>query len=144
MATSKPPASGGDGEGGAGQLSPAEREAFKQRADALGQKLNDAKGHSSVLPKPVSHGDAAANAANGNAMGKALRISTELIGGVVVGSGLGWALDKALGTWPAMFIVFFLVGSAAGMVNVVRAGTAMKSGPVNPKAGPSVRDDDEN
>jgi ATP synthase protein I len=143
MVTSKPPADGGDERSGAGQLSPAEREAFRQRADALGQKLNDAKDKSTVLPKAARPGDGEAQAANNDALGKALRISTELIGGVVVGSGIGWALDRAFGTWPAMFIVFFLVGSAAGMVNVVRAGTAMKSGPANAKAAPSVRDDDE-
>ena len=30
-----------------------------------------------------------------------------------MGSVLGWALDKWLGTWPMFFILFFLLGSAA-------------------------------
>ena len=72
-----------------------------------------------------------------------MRISTELIGGIVVGSGLGWLIDRAMGTWPAFFVVFFLLGAAAGITNVVRAGTSMKTVPNNPKAGPSVRDDDD-
>ena len=66
----------------------------------------------------------------------------ELIG-VVVSAGLGYLIDWWLETFPAAFIVFFLLGSAAGMMSVVRAGTSIKTGPDNPKAGPSVRDDDE-
>lgn len=141
MAASQTPPNGGDKGAGRGDITPQEREAFKQRADELGKRLEVAKGHSTSLPKASS--STAGNAENGNAMGKALRISTELVGGVIVGAGLGWLLDKALGTFPAFFIVFFLLGAAAGMINIVRAGTSMKTGPSNPKAGPAVRDDDE-
>lgn len=141
MAASNPPPDGGESGESRGELTPAERDAFKQRADALGRRLDAAKGHGASVPSGEPDGREAA--ANGNAMGKALRISTELIGGVVVGSGLGWLVDRALGTWPAFFIVLFLLGAAAGMINVVRAGTSMKTGPTNPKAGPAVRDDDE-
>ena len=79
-----------------------------------------------------------------------MRISTELIGGVVVGAGLGWVLDNVVmeqwvgkHSWPLFFILFFLLGSAAGMLNVVRSGMQMKTGPDNPKAGRSVRDDED-
>ena len=120
-----------------GQMSQAERDAFKQRSDALGARLEAAKGAASSSSRSTSSG----SPDNANAMGRALRISTELVGGVVVGAGIGWLIDKAAGTFPAFFIVFFLLGSAAGMVNIVRAGTAMKTGPSNPKAGPSVRDE---
>ena len=111
------------------------------RSDALGARLEAAKNQSTTAPKPGAV--ASDNAANSDALGKAMRISTELIGGVVVGCGLGWLIDRAFGTWPAFFIMFFLLGSAAGMMSVVRAGTAMKTGASNPKAGPSVKDDDE-
>lgn len=135
-----PPPNGGEAGDHLGGLTPSEREAFKRRADELGQRLEAAKGSSPSKAQEV--GQTGESAANSNALGKAMRISTELIGGIVVGSGLGWLLDKGLGTWPAFFIGFFLLGSAAGMINVVRAGTAMKSGSANPKAGPSVQDDD--
>ena len=141
MAASNIPPDGGFSGKPQGDLTPAEREAFKQRADELGRRLDVAKGHSGSLAKAQT--SSSDSAANGNAMGKALRISTELIGGIVVGCGLGWVIDRALGTWPAFFIVLFLLGSAAGMINVVRAGTSMKTGPKNEKAGPSVRDDDD-
>ena len=136
MATSNTPPAGGGSEPGKGDLTPAEREAFKQRADELGKRLEAAKGHTAPLPKSGSAGD-------GTLLSTAMRIATELIGGMVVGAGLGWLFDRALGTWPAFFIVLFLLGSAAGIYNVVRAGTAMKTGPNNPAAGPAVRDDDD-
>ncbi len=142
MAASQTPPNGGDKGAGRGDLTPQEREAFKQRADELGKRLDSAKSHSTSLPK--ANPSSGSNAENGNAMGKALRISTELVGGVIVGAGLGWLLDRALGTFPAFFIVFFLLGAAAGMINIVRVGTSMKTGPSNPKAGPAVRDDEEN
>jgi ATP synthase protein I len=44
-----------------------------------------------------------------------------LIAGVVVGAVLGWGFDRLLSTSPFGFIVFFLLGFAAGVVNVVRA-----------------------
>jgi ATP synthase protein I len=141
MASSNTPPTGGGSEPGRGELTPEERDAFKKRADELGRKLHAAKGQSNPSPKtgPAS----GSSADNGNALGKAMRVSTELIGGVVVGAGLGYLIDSWLGTFPAAFIVFFLLGSAAGMISVVRAGTSIKTGPDNPKAGPSVRDDDE-
>ena len=139
MAASNTPPSGGSG--GRGELTPEEREAFQKRADELGKRLETAKGHST--PQGKSDATAGSQTANGSALNAAMRISTELVGGIIVGCGLGWLIDRVMGTWPAFFIVCFLLGSAAGIYNVVRAGTAMKSGPSNPNAGPSVRDDDE-
>ena len=139
-APSTPP--GGSSSGGQGEISPEEREAFKRRADELGQRLEAAKGHSDELPGGNATA-AAGNSANASALGKAMRISTELVAAVAVGSGLGFLLDRALNSWPAFFILFFLLGFAAGMLNVVRAASAMKTGPSNTNAVQAVRDDEE-
>jgi ATP synthase protein I len=40
---------------------------------------------------------------------------------VLVGAGLGWLLDRWLGTKPWGLIVFLLLGFAAGVLNVMRA-----------------------
>ena len=69
-------------------------------------------------------------------MALAGRVTTELVAGVVVGTFIGWALDKWLGTTPTLMVVFFFIGSAAGMMNVWRAltGQGMAAGFVNKKS----------
>lgn len=59
-------------------------------------------------------------------LGIAFRLVTELLAGVIVGGGIGWALDRFFGTSPFLLIVMFLLGVAAGMVNVVRAARQME------------------
>lgn len=123
---------------GRGEISPQEREAFRKRAEDLGRRLESAREQGEVgkARRAREAGDA-----NGPALGRALRTSTELVGGLAVGSVIGWALDKWLNTWPFLFILFFLLGAAAGMLNVYRSAMQVKTGPNNPKAGPSVPDD---
>jgi ATP synthase protein I len=61
-------------------------------------------------------------------MARGFRLSTELVAGVAVGAGLGWLLDKWLGTTPWGMIVLLMLGFAAGVLNVMRAaGVAPKS-----------------
>ena len=46
---------------------------------------------------------------------------------IAIGAGLGWYLDKAFGTAPWLFFVFFAIGVAAGILNVYRtAGRLLK------------------
>jgi len=59
----------------------------------------------------------------GSAMGLAFRVGVELVAGVAVGFGIGYALDRWLGTGPWLMIVFFFLGAAGGMMNVFRAAT---------------------
>jgi len=50
-----------------------------------------------------------------------MRLSSEFVAGIVVGAGLGWLLDRWLGTSPWGLILFLMVGFAAGVLNVLRA-----------------------
>jgi ATP synthase protein I len=59
------------------------------------------------------------------ASGMAYRMSVELVAGLVVGGGIGWLLDSWLHTLPAMTIVFFILGAAAGIMNVYRTAKAI-------------------
>lgn len=52
--------------------------------------------------------------------GVGMRAGVEVVSALVVGVGLGYALDRWLGTWPWLFLVFFVLGSAAGVMNVYR------------------------
>lgn len=60
-------------------------------------------------------------AANASLMARGLRLSSELVVGVLVGALIGWGIDKLLSTSPWGMIVFLLLGFAAGVRNVVRA-----------------------
>ena len=111
-----------------GEMSPADREALKKRASELGAKLETAK----------HRHDGASKAGRGDAMGRGMKIAAELIGGVIAGGAIGWFLDRWLGTKPWLFIVFFLLGTAAGMLNIIR-----QAGKETTPPAPSVRDDDE-
>ena len=58
-------------------------------------------------------------------MARGLRLSSELVAGVLVGAGMGWLLDRWLGTSPWGLFVFLMLGFAAGVMNVMRvAGLA--------------------
>jgi len=58
-----------------------------------------------------------------------LRIGIEFVVAIIVATGLGWAIDRVLGTAPFGIIVLFFLGVAAGMLSVYRAiagvGTAV-------------------
>ena len=62
---------------------------------------------------------------NAASIGKAFRISTELVAAVVVGSTIGFLLDNWFDTKPLLTISFFMIGVAAGIINVFRAAKRM-------------------
>ena len=53
-------------------------------------------------------------------IGNAMRYGTELLAGVGVGGFLGYWIDDAAGTSPLFFILFFFLGFAAGVRNILR------------------------
>lgn len=53
--------------------------------------------------------------------GRAMRLSSEFIGGVAVGAAIGWFIDRLAGTSPWGLIVFLLLGFGAGILNVLRS-----------------------
>ena len=68
--------------------------------------------------KNLKKGNEGSNAAS---FGKALKISTELIASVLVGTTIGFLLDNWFGTKPLLIICFFFMGVAAGIINVFRS-----------------------
>ena len=63
---------------------------------------------------------------NAASLGKALKISTELVASVVVGSTIGFLLDNWFDTKPLLTICFFIMGVAAGILNVFRSAKKMQ------------------
>ena len=58
-----------------------------------------------------------------------------------MGVGIGWALDRWLGTKPWLMIAFFVLGAAAGMMNVYRSVAGL-GGQVGYKRGGRDRESD--
>ena len=64
---------------------------------------------------------------NASSLGKALKISTELVAAVVVGSTIGFLLDSWFDTKPLLIICFFIMGVAAGILNVFKSAKKMQN-----------------
>jgi ATP synthase protein I len=96
---------------------PRELRELGDRLDAL-QKQHADKAKS---PPPTS-------------LGIAFRFSTEMVAALVVGGGMGWGVDwiadhswSPIHTKPWGLIVFFVLGAAAGILNVVRAARELNA-----------------
>ena len=61
-----------------------------------------------------------------SSMGAAFKMSTELVSAVLVGTIIGFILDKTFGTKPWLMITFFFLGSAAGIWNVIKTAKNMQ------------------
>ena len=66
------------------------------------------------------------NENRGSFMGNAFKLGTELVAAVTVGTIIGFILDSWFDTKPWLIIIFFFLGAAAGMLNVIRAANKMQ------------------
>ena len=62
----------------------------------------------------------------GSFMGNAFKLGTELVASVAVGTIIGFILDTWFDTKPWLIIIFFFLGAAAGMMNVIRTANRMQ------------------
>jgi ATP synthase protein I len=98
--------------------------------DALSARLDRLKGDlkaAASKPTPAPRSAPATGASTGAAWSLAMRAGSEFVAAIIVGGAIGWGLDWLLHTKPALTIVFFLLGVAAGVWNVIRA-TSPKGG----------------
>src|ERR1700759_1463294 len=89
--------------------------ALSARLRRLGDQLDHHRASQPSEPTPTSA------AADSSAMARGLRLSSELVGGVLVGGVIGYLVDLVPGVRPWGFIVFVLLGFVAGMLNLMRA-----------------------
>ena len=59
-------------------------------------------------------------------LGQAFKMSTELVSAVVVGTIIGFILDKWFDTKPWLILIFFFVGVIAGITNVIRSAKKLQ------------------
>ena len=76
---------------------------------------------SKIKKKVLSDGEK-----RGSFMGSAFKLGTELVAAVVVGTIIGFILDTWFDTKPWLIIIFFFVGSAAGILNIVKTAKRMQ------------------
>jgi ATP synthase protein I len=98
--------------------------ALSARLQRLGEGLGRVRG---AGPQPSDSADDGDRAATAAGYAKGFRLSSELVGGVLVGAGLGWGIDRLLGISPWGFIVFLLLGFVAGVLNVMRSAGVVAS-----------------
>jgi ATP synthase protein I len=94
-------------------MSPPKPDELRKLGDRLDAAERQVTGRSKSAPQ--------------TSMGIAFRFSTELVSALIVGGALGWGVDWAADRWspihtrPFGLIVFFVLGAAAGILNVIRA-----------------------
>jgi ATP synthase protein I len=111
----------GTKDGGNGSRDQSSDEAaLSARLGSLDHRLSEIR-DSRKIGTDQSGNEQDAAQAKASAMAVGFRLSSELVAGVLVGAALGWGFDRLLSTSPWGFIVFFLVGFVAGVVNVVRS-----------------------
>ncbi len=124
-----------------GEMTPQERAEFEGRIAGLGDKLGKVKAQRDA----EAHADLDAEM-RGRGMAYGMRMAAELVAAVIVGGIIGWGLDWLLGTKPWLFLVFFILGFAAGILNVLRAYERMQrdfTARTGGNIGHSVPDDDD-
>jgi len=86
------------------------------------KKIKEIATRLEIAKKKIEKNNRGTNAAS---LGKALKISTELVAAVVVGSIIGFLLDGWFDTKPLLTICFFIMGVSAGILNVFRSAKKM-------------------
>ena len=66
------------------------------------------------------------NKKNTSSLGTALKLSTEMVAAVLVGSIIGFILDNWFDSKPWLTVIFFFAGSGAGILNVIRSAKLMQ------------------
>ncbi len=79
-----------------------------------------------IAKKKIKKNEIKNKGSNAASLGKALKISTELVAAVVVGSTIGFILDNWFDTKPWLTIIFFFMGVTAGILNVIKSAKKMQ------------------
>jgi len=117
-------AEGTNGERNGSRDKSSEEAALSARLGSLDHRLSEIR-DSRKIGTGQSGNEQDAAQAKASAMAMGLRLSSELVAGVLVGAGLGWGFDRLLSTSPWGLIVFLLLGFTAGVINVMRTAGVM-------------------
>ncbi|HZT48930.1 MAG TPA: AtpZ/AtpI family protein [Hyphomicrobiaceae bacterium] len=118
-----------------------EKAAFEGRISDLGERLDKIKAQRQAEAEAELDAEM-----RGRGMAYGMRMAAELVAAVIVGGAIGYGLDRWLGSTPWLFLLFFVLGFAAGVLNVVRAYERMQkeiAARTGGRIGHSVADDED-
>ena len=98
------------------------------KQDGFDKRLQDARTRQGLDRAPGSTGGLPVGS-----WGMGFRAGAEVVSALAVGVVLGLLADRWLGTWPWLFLLFFVMGSAAGVLNVYRLFKPRTEEPQAPK-----------
>lgn len=93
------------------------------RSEPVGDRLDKLDARLEELRDRKDPGEAARR--DRSALSQGVKIASELVASILVGGVIGWQLDKWLSTTPFLLIIFFLLGTAAGLRSVMRSAEAL-------------------
>ena len=80
-----------------------------------------------IAKKKANKNSLANDKKNTSSLGTALKLSTEMVAAVFVGSIIGFILDNWFDSKPWLTIIFFFAGATAGILNVIRSAKLMQN-----------------
>jgi len=109
---------GGPGYSPAMAPPPDDKDELKAQLDALAAKI---RAHRPPATAERERQTPPGNDGFGSAMSASMKAGSEFITAILVGTAIGFGVDWLTGLKPLFTILFFLLGVAAGTVNVIRA-----------------------
>lgn len=73
----------------------------------------------------------------------AMRMAADFVAGILVGAALGWGVDRLFGTSPWGLAAFLLLGFAAGIRNVIRTASVVRTKSPGDQKSPAADDDED-
>lgn len=123
------------------RMTEEERAAFEGRISDLGQRLGKVKAQRQADARADLDAEM-----RGRGMAYGMRMAAELVSAVIVGGLIGYGIDWWIGSKPWFFLLFFVLGFAAGVLNVVRAYERMQkeiAAKTGGRIGSKVADDED-
>ena len=93
-------------------------EGDKNRLIELKKKIEEAK---------LKNQDQGLNKIQPSPIGKAMKLAVEIVAALAIGITIGLLMDNFFDTRPLFIIIFFLLGSCAGILNVFRVAKSMQN-----------------
>ena len=90
------------------------------------KKFSELSTRLKIAKKKADKNSFTSNEKSSSALGTALKLSTEMVAAVLVGSIIGFNLDNWFDSKPWLTVIFFFAGAAAGILNVIRSAKLMQ------------------